>query len=396
MNSNENLKRILEEKTILDTFWNEVAGKEKVKTGNLEYIRPLNYKTDEQEVIVDRYLPVLNLKNRNKQEFEKLLIEYVRKFFASEKYWANPISSCNTLKDKLVHCISTLWLNATPEDFENPIQFIQRYINFLQDNTFDELTETVQINRLQTLQNCSLQIRRAEQNEFQETPNAIDLTVKKDNAEKKLPRIAYGISNGIAYIYGIQGTKTPKETDETMKRINRSRFAVNKTINNVPEDYKQLYLKQEPYSYISLFVFLSLIKQKGINRIIMPAYLPERNESKERLIKQEFRRKKRNLKNKNNATAKEKRDLISEFIRNKNDHQRIQYNITNKFLYYMARMECDIKGIEILQTPEENNSSLVIDISKMKVTEDSNIIFYELNKKIQNLMKTKDEKEQER
>ena len=96
---------------------------------------------------------VLNLKNRNKQEFEKLLIEYVRKFFASEKYWANPISSCNTLKDKLVHCISTLWLNATPEDFENPIQFIQRYINFLQDNTFDELTETVQINRLQTLQN---------------------------------------------------------------------------------------------------------------------------------------------------------------------------------------------------------------------------------------------------
>ena len=79
-----------------------------------------------------------------------------------------------------------------------------------------------------------------------------------------------------------------------------------------------------------------------------------------------------------------------------NDHQRVQYNITNKFLTYMIRMSCDVPGIKLLETPDMNNSGLVVDISNMQVSEKTNIIFYELYRKIEEAMKNKRRKENER
>ena len=40
--------------------------------------------------------------------------------------------------------------------------------------------------------------------------------------------------------------------------------------------------------------------------------------------------------------------------------------MTNKFLAYMSRLECDVPGIEIKQTPDENQIGLAVDISKMQ------------------------------
>ena len=45
---------------------------------------------------------------------------------------------------------------------------------------------------------------------------------------------------------------------------------------------------------------------------------------------------------------------------------KIIFNITNKFLQYMSRMECDVPGVEIAETPEQTNGSLVTDISKIE------------------------------
>lgn len=41
---------------------------------------PINYKTDEKEVIAHEYVPVIDLRNNNLQEFEEALTEYVRVF----------------------------------------------------------------------------------------------------------------------------------------------------------------------------------------------------------------------------------------------------------------------------------------------------------------------------
>ena len=60
----------------------------------------------------------------------------------------------------------------------------------------------------------------------------------------------------------------------------------------------------------------------------------------------------------------------------------------------MSRMECDVPGVEIAETPEQTNGSLVTDISKMKISDYENIIFYEVYKKIEEMMKTKDKEEE--
>lgn len=376
---------------IIKVFWNKVAGQEYVGTGRFEYIRPLNYVTDEKEVIINENLPILNLKNKNLPFFEEALIEYVQTFFESERNWANPISSCATNEDKLVHAISAIWLNATFDDYQNPIQFLKRYTNFLKDTTFDEFWEGKNISKMQTLQNCSFTITQKEQDEFQETPTSMLFTVEKNGEIKKLPRIAYGISEKTAYIYGIQGYPSKEDSSE-MKKINRSRFEVNKT-DNIPEDYKTIFvLKQEPYAYISLFAFLSMLKQKGITKVIMPSMLPQRYEGKELgMDKREIELMgKLEDEIENGENTKELRGKLKYVEQSRNDHQRVQYNMTNKFLYYMVRMECDVPGIEIIQTPELTNGNLIIDISQMQIDPKPNLIFYELYKKIEGIMKNKE------
>ena len=95
-------------------------------------------------------------------------------------------------------------------------------------------------------------------------------------------------------------------------------------------------------------------------------------------------------------TRKEKKARLKKIEKSSNDHQRVQYNITNKFLTYMIRMSCDVPGIKLLETPDMHNSGLVVDISNMQVSEKTNIIFYELYRKIEEAMKNKRRKENER
>ena len=90
------------------------------------------------------------------------------------------------------------------------------------------------------------------------------------------------------------------------------------------------------------------------------------------------------------------KNWLGELAESCNDHQRIQYNITNKFLSYMSRMECDVPGIEIKSTPDETNGSLIVDISKMNVTPENNLIFYELYKKVESLMQTRNKSDEGR
>lgn len=380
---------------IMQTFFKSIVGRPEVDIGNKTYYMPLNYKTNNKEVIVNSDVPIINLRNNNLTFFGEALTEYVEAYFESEKYWANPIKNCANNKDKLNHAIATIWLNATFTDYENPIQFIQRYTQFLKDKTFDDFSDGKTLRKMQTLKNCNIEITKAEQEEFQETPDAILFTIKvidKDGktVEKKLPRIAYGIADNTAYIYGIQGYSQKDESPE-IKKVNRSRYQVN-NMSNVPQDYRNVYAKQEPYAYISLFTFLCMLKQKGITKVVMPAYLPLRYEGKEIGLSKKAQELETQLEE-NNSNVKEKRETLRQIEHETNEHQRVQYNITNKFLAYMTRMECDVEGIEVLETPDQNNCGLVVDISQMQADQQKSIIFYEISKKVESIIKEKTESE---
>lgn len=393
---NLNNSRTPSKQMIIDTFFKKVAGRNLVDIGNKTYYMPINYITDEREVITHSEAPAIDLRNNNLQAFADALEEYVREYFRSEKYWANPIANCQSNEDRLVHAIATLWLNATKEDYEKPMNLVKRYTNFVKDNTFGEFYDGVIINKVQTLKNCSIEIRKEEQEEFQETPDAIVFTIKVEGEdgkiqEKRLPRIAYGISDGIAYIYGIQGYRDEKDLSTEMKKVNRSRYQVN-NMENIPEGYKNVYAKQEPYAYISLFTFLCMLKQKGITKVIMPDFLPLRYEGKELGMLAKAREVAEQLETET-ASKREKREFLKKIESELNNHQRIQYTITNKFLAYMSRLECDVPGIEIKQTPDENQLGLVADISQMQPRKESTLIFYELSKKIEGIMSQRNQEE---
>lgn len=400
---------------VMKAFWEEVAGKDKVRFGGGYSMMPLNYKTDTKEVIVDEHqdlMPLLDLRGLlkyssleemgkdpnakdpnastmpgedKKYYFEDVLTEYVRTYFESEKNWSTPINHCNNKKDQLVFCIAGLWLNATHSDYENPIDFIKRYTNFLKDHTFDDFFETKNIRNLQTLKNAQLSIKLIDQEEFQETPEAIEFTISKDGVEKKLPRVSFGISNGEAYIYGIQGYKTDEDPKE-IKPINRARYKTYME-ENYPEDYREGYKRLEPYSYISLFAFLCLLKQKGIKKVHMPSFLPERYESKEMVSRMKEEEGIKEIEAQG-LRRKDRRKAIHEIKKQNNEHQRIQNTMTNKFLSYITRMECDVGDLEILAYPEQTNGFLVVDISRMHPNPTTNLIFYEIEKKIQEMNKS--------
>lgn len=381
---------------IIDTFFKKVAGRNLVDIGNKTYYMPINYITDEKEVVTHSEVPAIDLTNNNLQAFEDALEEYIREYFKSEKYWANPIKNCQNNDDKLIHALAILWLNATNEDYEKPMNLVKRYTDFIKDNTLEEFYDGVTINKVQTLKDCSIEIRKEEQEEFQETPDAIVFTIKvKDSngaiQEKRLPRIAYGISEGTAYIYGIQGYQDKTKPSPEMKKVNRSRYQVN-NMDNIPEGYKNVYAKQEPYAYISLFTFLCMLKQKGITRVIMPDFLPLRYEGKELGMLAKAKEIAEQLKTET-VSRKEKREFLKKIDSEINNHQRIQYTITNKFLGYMSRLESDVPGIEIKQTPDENQLGLAVDISKMNPRRESTLIFYELSKKIEGIMSQRNQEE---
>lgn len=406
---------ILSKYNVMKTFWEEVAGKDKVRFGGGYSMMPLNYKTDTAEVIVDEHqnlMPLLDLRRILKYKsleemkkdkeatepyvdtgiredgscyFEDALTEYVRTYFESEKNWSTPIIHCKTKQDQLVFCLAGLWLNATYADYANPIEFIKRYTNFLKDHTFDDFFETKNIRNIQTLKNAQLSIKLINQEEFQETPEAMQFTISKDGVEKKLPRIAFGISDLDAYIYGIQGYKTEEDPQE-IKPVNRARYQSYRK-KNYPEDYRNSYNRLEPYAYISLFAFLCLLKNKGINKVYMPSILPERYESKEMVSRMKEKDKIKEIKSQG-LKRKERRKAINEIKKQDNEHQRIQNTMTNKFLTYITRMVCDVPGLEIYAYPDQNNGFLVTDISRMHSNPTTNLIFYEIEKKIQEMNKS--------
>ena len=356
---NYNNDKITEKEKVADLFFSRIAGQKKVSTGKGILSFSTNYETDDKKVIADESLPVINLKNRNLEAFKQALAEYAKAFMESEKSWTTPLNMCNTVQDKLVYGIVAALLNMTYDDFEHPVEFMNRYTQFLRDKSFDEFFGGRLIKNIQTLNNCDIEIRLSDQDIFQETPDALTFTVQKGDISRKLPRIAYGIAGDTAYIYGIQGYKNEKSNDKELKKIDRKRYQLNNK-ENILGDYQEEFLAQEPYAYLSLFAFMCLLKQKGIYKIKMPDFLPSRYIGHAQRYKE-----------------------------NIEECDRIHFNTTNKFLSYMSRMECDVPGIKIEETPNENDSGLLIDISKMEVTPQNNIIFYELAKKIETVMKQK-------
>lgn len=333
---------------ILDIFYNQIvkeAAKGKIDcyfTTNIAF----NLVVDNEEVSKCGELPcdgvlVPTLKITNKDLFDDMLVNYVKRaveFYNPEDFSflndmdAPDIENLESIKEGYLikYIISTLFANASFNDFDYPVEFLRSRIAMFDNRIInhDGELELGYINSIGARMFVTEEISpiRAE------SPYRIKSYLQFDDGyELLLPEI-YAGNNGEKYLlYGIQKTTKDSEIDEKdyIKQIRKGLIA---KINGAPEHY-----------FLAVMLFLSLCSDKEIE--VVP-FLVER-----------WNAKKIAMHNK----AKRNQDILLEEVDEQQD--KIQNNITDIFIRYFTKLEDVSEGIDFYSFPYEGDTNLHINVS---------------------------------
>jgi len=330
-------------------------------------------------IIKEKYLgekSFVTLEINNEEEFLSLLEQYVSKELEKKRVIPNFYNEQDHNNKKWI--ISYLWVNATTEDFKNPENYLRRRISFLEDNTWKEIENEIEIPLGHFFQDSTIGVQKESCPISMETPNRIKIRLKKtvDNQEVSynLPSIYYGIDKDTCYIYSILEPKQKKELTEAekqyQKQMNRELY---KVTTKVQENQEYLDYKEKKSSYypegnitdithsflLSLNVFMSLLRKNKIEKIKVVPYLPLRYASRNQMA--------------NSQTGERREELLK-----RND--RIQENATNKLIRLFRRLAYHDKNIEITSLPYELDEYLHIQVDD-KQKEIDNMILEEVSNK---------------
>jgi len=278
------------------------------------------------------YLPTLIV--NNKEEFFETLKLIINKYL--NFYDFNRAFKQFGEEEIIKSIIIALFSNARYVDYENPIDFMNKYMDF-----FDEYTINNTIS-IPVLGDSQIKTNTKKDIFGYETPYYYESYIEKDNNRYYLPNINYGISDNICYIYAIQNKYKNEENDYT-KKIKRLLNKVNaNVINDTDYNEKETILGVPPSFVLALSIFLKELNNRGINNIEVITFLPDRYFEKK-------------------ATEEFDEDLI-------------QKNLTERMILLFYRIKHHINDIEI-DYPIANG------ISPSKMTGENLII--KLNEKIE-------------
>lgn len=301
-----------------------------------------------------RYLiPTLVIKN--KESFNKLLTEYLtlaRTKYDLTKYYEalefSDIKNHEQVINKLI--LTTLWANATYDDFSDSEEFLRKQISFLKDNTFSEYNEPTIIGYSEMLGGY-VEIENISEPILNETPNSLKISLVEPETNEKytFPLVRYGIKDGKCYIYAVQKNKKFDKDNNFKKKVNRKLFKIGEnfdTKNDTYENYKEGNLKDVSASFVvASNIALGLLSSKGINDIVVPSILIERWNAKE----------------KNIIVRSGREENKEEYIEtNKDEHNEIQRNLTEKLLRTFLRIISHNNTFEVMSYPFDIDSSLHI------------------------------------
>lgn len=301
-----------------------------------------------------RYLiPTLVIKN--KEIFNKLLTEYLAlaksKYDLTKYYEAlefDDIENPEHIINKLI--LTTLWANATYDDFNWSEEFLRKQILFLKDNTFSEYNEPTIIGYSEMLGGY-LEIENIPEPILNETPTSLKISLiePETNERYTFPLVRYGIKDDKCYIYAVQKNKKFDVDNNFKKKVNRRLFKIGEnfdTKNDTYENYKEGNLKDVSASFVvASNIVLGLLSSKGINDIVVPSILIERWNAKE----------------KNIVLRSKKEEKPKEYIEaNKDEHNGIQSNLTEKLLRTFLRIISHNNTFEVIAYPFDIDSSLHI------------------------------------
>lgn len=152
--------------------------------------------------------------------------------------------------------LKRIWLRLGPTDFNDIEDFLKTQLNFLTNDTFENLKDETIIDNYYGL---NVTAKNTIGYSWDEAPLKIEFKIYDNNNKEyhSLPHIFYGIENDTCYIYAIQNDRDRNN----IPKINRLLYKLNKNIENP---------NVHPSMFFSLNLFINILKEYGINKIKVP------------------------------------------------------------------------------------------------------------------------------
>ena len=321
---------------------------------------------------------------QDKEKLVNSLYEYMKIMLSND-------SSINkqNIYDKIKYYLTLVWVNATYEDLRNPVQFIQKYIDFNNNPLFED--EFTYASNIESLNDADIDVIIKREPANMETPYSFNAQINLFDDDKEnsyyLPSICYGISGDICYIYSVQNSGMFASNPEFEKKIKRLLYKMNENVSShESEDFKEYKrlekqgnnMEDEFYpenisdvsvsAILALTVFMDSLNDMGIKNIKVVPFLPIRYKNKEDAYEKKYQLKLKQLKVDEIKELKQlKVDEIKELKQNLEEKRLlIQSNLTNKFIRDFMRLKHHFNGIDILSYPMEIDEYLSININNME------------------------------
>ena len=328
----------------IDKIFNEI--KEEAKNCEIKYNEVLYGNTYESifrmgfNVVENNNVSkdLFNFYIKDSDLFIKRLQEYV--------YYASKIYNIELDDYNIKKLLILLWANITNEEMLNIDDFVQKYIDFINNNDLNGLCGNTEISGL-----GKINFKFDKQSYKQETPycfNSYFSDIINGHEEiYHLPRISYGLKDDKCYIYAIQN----KEKNDDTLLYNE---LVKKKMNSLNSGVKK-YRNVSPSALTSLILFLFILNSYNINDIEVVCNLPIRHQNR-RLVN--------DFKLKRDYTIKsideiEKLKLIME-----NEDIRIKDNTILKFQNNFRRLVNHFAMV-LSVSPNELNENIFLTINSM-------------------------------
>lgn len=180
------------------------------------------------------------------------------------------------------NCFQEIWLRATPDDFNNPEEFLKKQVDMIKDRTFEKYDKETYLGRCSLLDNNIISVKNGIARTWDENSREFEIKIyEKESFSKdtetqvtdktcyELPVIRYGIyeknHEKICYIGSIQNKNDNYEKSDFQKKMDRKKYKVN---SNVPqEEMSQI----EPKNLMTLSIFINLLNIEGITQFEVPS-----------------------------------------------------------------------------------------------------------------------------
>ncbi len=369
--------------------------KEEIQARHEKLLKKIKQKTNENDET-----PVMII-NDYKNFFEYLRQSYERHI---ELYFQRRKDSTGFNRWEKNNFFEQIWLRATPNDFNNPEEFLKRQAEMIKDTTFEKYDEETYLGKLECLNNHIVCIKNGIARTWDENFRQMEITIyDKEHYDNKelwnrphytLPVIRYGIyekdNKKICSIGSIQDKNGRTEQNHLKKKIDRQKYKVNK---DIPEEDTW---KVEPKNVIALSIFINLLHREGITDIEVPSmyvldyeYHRKRNKYLLKEFKQEWIREDLWERQKREKYPEEYKEAYKSFLKTFRKQDLISEIKTERLLLTARRLLNHYSKANITAYPEEVDNYIHMQIPVVKNAREIN---GDILKEFYNLVQALDKK----